>query len=205
MRNKNHKKIYNIGIFLCLFAGFVTGMLILTNMNTVVEKDTAEKIPMKINKPVPLGDASLADGATKVMYIMHYKHQATPAVAYASNLSNASADCYEFYDYLNNELTGETPFGTAFDVAIKMAINVTHGYNTTSLAWENTLFNATLHGITGYGFTSDVDMVEIEIGTSGTWAYYHMILQDADGGAGNGFTIGQNVKTNATYEFWAYQ
>jgi len=67
------------------------------------------------------------------------------------------------------------------------------------------LFNATLNGITGYNFTGDIALTEVEIGTSDTWAFYHFYLQDADGGLGNGFQIGQGVQTNATFELWAYQ
>jgi hypothetical protein len=165
------------------------------------------KVLQRIYPILPVGDASLADGATKVMYIMHYPHQAVPGTAYQSNLSNDSAlgGAYEFYDYLNNEMTNETPHSTAFDVVIKMGINTSHGYNQSTGQWEATLFNATFHGVTGYNFTTDVAAVEVKIGHEASWGYWHFIIQDADGGGGNGFQIGQGVSTNMTFDFWAYE
>jgi len=206
MKEKKYRKIgVKAGVLSSIvFSIFVMFLLISLHAGDGI---VVREIYQKTLKPVPLGDASLVDGATRVMYVMHYPHQSSPGTAYASNLSNDSAagGAYEFYDYLDNEMTNETPFSTAFDVVIKMAINVTHGYNTTSSEWELTLHNATLRGITGYNFTSDVAMNEIAIGNSSTWNYVHYYMQDADGGGGNGFQIGQGVSTNATYEFWCYQ
>lgn len=202
---KKEDKLRKAGVRLgmILFCVFVAGILILGyGGDSVVENVVREKVLQRI-QVLPVGDASLADGATKVMYVMHYPHQAVPGTAYASNLSNGTA--YEFYDYLDNEMTNETPFSTAFDVVVKMAVNVTHGYNVTSAAWESALFNATFHGITGYNSTTDIALTEVEIGNSSTWAYYHFYIQDADGGLGNGFQIGQGVITNYTYDFWAFE
>lgn len=203
---KKENKIKKAGVYLGMFfAVFVSGLILLaTTGDEVVEKYVETKVLQRIDV-FPMGDASLVDGATKVMYIMHYPHQADPGTAYASNLSNATA--YEYMDGLNNSnMEGETPFSTAFDVVIKVGVNTTHGYNESSSAWELALFNATMDGITGYNFTSDVAMNEKQIGgASSSWFYVHYYLQDADGGGGNGFQIGQGVSTNATFEFWAYQ
>lgn len=192
----------SLGIVIaCVFIAFV---VVMGMIGTNVVENVVHRKELKPVDVFPVGDASLEDGATKVMYIMHYPHQAVPTTAYASNLSNATA--YEYMDGLNNsEMEGETPYGTAFDVVIKVGINTTHGYNSTSSAWELTLHNATMDGITGYGFTTDVAMNETAIGNDSSWNYVHYYLQDADGGGGTGFTIAQGVKTNATFEFWAFQ
>jgi len=172
----------------------------------VAEDVVVKKILQRVRVFPPHGDASLGDGATKVMYIMHYPHQALPNTVYNGNLSNDSAagGAYEFYDYLDNEMTNTTPANTAFDIVIKVAINTTHGWNSTF--WDLDLHNATVQGTAGYtGFTGDVAMNETEIGNSSTWNFVHYYVQDGDGGSGNGFQIGQNVATNASFEFWAYQ
>ena len=203
MKEENKIKKAGVGLGVIIACVFVSVLLVMGMTGDSVIENVVHKKELKPVTVLPVGDASLADGATKVMYIMHYPYQAVPGTAYASNLSNATA--YEFYDYLDNELTGETPYSTAFDVVIKVGVNTTHGYNSTSAAWELDLHNATMDGIIGYGFTTDVAMVETAIGNDSSWNYVHYYLQDADGGAGTGFTIGQGVKTNATFEFWAYE
>lgn len=210
MKKEKSKKVgIGAGVSLAAFFSVVVAFLVISAYvgepvrdNVVVTK-TLQRIQV-----FPVGDASLGDGATKVQYIMHYKHFEDITGTYDTNLSNSSGDCYEFYDYLDNEMTGETPYSTAFDVVIKVAVNATHGWNATASEWQLALHNATMDGITGYGFTTDVAMVEVPIAndTGGTtYTFVHYVLQDTNGGNGTGFTIGQGVNTNATFEFWAYQ
>lgn len=207
MENVRRISIGAGGVFAVLFSVFVAYLMISGYVGNTVVENVVYRKELKPLVVLPVGDASLGDGATKVMYWMHYPYQVNTSSSYSVNLSNDSAagGAYEFYDYLDNEMTNETPYGTAFDIVIKMGINTNHGYNSSSSAWELTLFNATLKGETGLGFTTDVAMNETVIGSDANWYYVHFYIQDADGGVGSGFSIAQGVKTNATFEFWCYQ
>lgn len=202
MKKEKYKKIgIEAGVFMTVLFSIMIAVILLSANTTdvIIERE----IRQKTLQPVPLADASHVDGDTLVMYVMAYPHQSVPATAYASNLSNATA--YEFYDGLNNEMTGETPFSTAFDIVVKMGINITHGYNDSSAAWELTLHNATFKS-SDLNFSSDVAGVEYSIDEAASWHFVHYVIQDADGGLGNGFQIGQGVKYNITdFEFWAFQ
>jgi len=53
---------------------------------------------------------------------------------------------------------------------------------------------------------TDTACVETQIGNeASTWLWVHYYLQDADGGAGTGFTISHGETFIVTqFEFWAY-
>ena len=184
-----------------MIGGFMFAMVY--NFNPLVDDAGDEQIVgPRINKRVDLGNASLVSGNTCVMYIMSYPHAADPWTTYATDLVNGSA--YEYYDYLDNELTGETPYGTAFDLVIGMAVNTTHGYDTIESAWNTSWFNASMHETTSnLNFTSDVALNEVEIGSDATWMYLNLYLQDADGVNGSGFQLGNGETFNCTFEFWS--
>jgi len=209
---KRNKKEKNKGKYVkasvvsgCLFAGFVAALVLLVSVNNVVENEVIEESYDKQLKRVTLviGDASNVSGETHVSYVMSYPHQASPGTAYATRLVNSSA--YEYYDGLNNEMTGETPYDTTFDLVVLVGVNATHGYNSTGSTWEMGWINATMK-CTDLSVNSDVACVETQAETDGsTWNYVHYYLQDADGGAGSGFQISHGETFNVTrFEFWAY-
>ena len=195
MKKMNKKIKASVG--LGLLCGIVAGTLIVSNgfSSFLVDEKTlyGEQREWKL---VPLGDASI-DGATKVMYVMAYPHQASPAVAYASNLSNATA--YEFYDGLNSEMTGETPYDTTFDLVVKMCINDSHAYNTSDSSWELGWVNATAT-CADLSIGADTAMTEVSIG-NGTYMFVHYYLNN--GGAGYQISHGETYNVT-NYEFWAY-
>ena len=145
-----------------------------------------------------LGDADPGGDASGFMYFMAYPYQAAPTVAYASNLSNATA--YEYSDSLNAEMTGETPYATAFDFVGKFRVNDTVGYNTSSSAWEIDWVRGNM--TCDFQHATDVGALQameiIEIANNTDFAWYHVYLQDADGGAGTGFTITHGETYNIT-------
>jgi hypothetical protein len=143
-----------------------------------------------------LGDAPLSGDESGFMYFMHWKHTATPGTTYATNLSNSSADCYEYLDILNTAMIGDTPYDTAFNGVMKLRVNDTVAYNTTSGQWEDSW----VRGIATCATlgVSNQQMNIIQIANNSNFAWYHAYLQDSDGGAGSGFTISHNVTCNWT-------
>jgi len=203
-KEKTNNRLVKASVVCCLFAGIVAALVLLVSVENVVENEVIEISQVRQLKRVPLvvGDASLASGETCVMYVMSYPRAADPSTTYASNLSNATA--YEFYDGLNSEMTGETPYDTAFDLVIKVGVNTTHAWNSTGSSWELGWVNATLL-CADLNFSSDVAMSEVQIATSTSWLFVHYYIQDADGGQGNGFQISHGETFNCTrFEFWAY-
>jgi len=194
MKQKTKQDMKAGGILSLITLGFIVGILVLSSgFGNVVVKESM----VREWKLVPLGDASL-DGATKVMYVMAYPHQADPATAYASNLSNATA--YEYYDALDSEMTGETPYDTTFDIVVKMCINVTHGYNSTGSTWELGWVNATLTSA-DLSIGANTAMNEQQIGSGTTYLFVHYYLNNS----GSGYQISHGETYNCTnYEFWAY-
>lgn len=203
----NMKDKKNAGKYILLgMVCVVSALLVLVSYQEVSYNDVIQdEINERVNKMVDLGDASLVDGATRVVYIMTVSHNTTPATDYQTNVTNTSAHVYEYYDYLNNELTGETPYNTDFDLLIKVAVNQTHGLNGST--WDDTWFNASMHETTSnLNFTSDIALNEVEIqsvGSGSTYSYWHLYLQDADGLLGNGFQLGNGETFNCTFEFWS--
>lgn len=155
-------------------------------------------MPSRNWQPVLLGDADPGGDASGFMYFMAYPHQADPATAYASNLSNSTA--YEYSDSLNSEMTNETPHSTTFDLVVKFRVNDTVGYNTSSSKWETTWVRANI--TVDFDFATDVGadtaMTIVMIANGTNFAWYHGWIADSDGGAGAGFQITHNEKYNVT-------
>lgn len=201
-------KIIRNSVFLtlvcCAVALAVFAAMTFQNGSILVEKPEIEETHVRSWHRIPLvlGDAPLAHNETGVSYEMSYPHQAVPATAYASNLSNATA--YEFYDGLDNEMTGDTPYDTTFDLVVKVQVNATLAYNTTGSTWELDWIYANMT-CADLSVGASTECVETEIGNNATYIWVHYYLQDADGGAGSGFTLTHGESFNVTeFEFWAY-
>lgn len=121
-------------------------------------------------------------------------HSATPATTYATNISNSSF--FEFRDFLNGEMDGETPWGVAFDFALKFVVNTTVGYNTSGSRWMDSWVRANLtcnfDFITDIGPLAAMTIVQIENNTNYAWYYAYM------NNGGSGYTITKNEKFNCT-------
>jgi hypothetical protein len=143
------------------------------------------------------GDAIPSGDNSGFNYIMIYPHQASPAVAYASNLSNSSAagGAYEFSDSVDTEMTNETPHSTTFDLVIKFRVNDTVNYNTSGSKWmpDWIYCNATID----FDFAADTGwdaMTLVEIFNNSDFCWYHGYLNNA----GSGFTITHAESQNQT-------
>ena len=197
------KKIFGVGM-LVIMASFAIAFLVLSTSITqpIVENEVIE-LTVKREWSKPLGDADPGGDNSGFMYFMAKNHSANPTVEYASNLTNrtgGNANCYEWSDSLNTEMTGETPYATAFDFIVKFRVNDTVGYNTSSSAWEIDWVRANM--TCDFRYITDVgalqEMTIIEIATSADFACYHGYLLDNDGGAGTGFIITHGETYNIT-------
>ena len=143
------------------------------------------------------GDGDPGGDTSGFMYGMTYPYQAVPATAYASNLSNATA--YEFSDSLDTGMTGETPYDTAYDVAWKYRVNDTVAYDTVNSTWREDWVRAYFSiDFTSNADFSDIAMTIYQIGNNTDFMWFHAVIQDADGGAGTGFTITHGETFNQT-------
>jgi len=151
------------------------------------------------------GDGNPGAGASGVLQIYVYPHQAVPGTAYASNLSTATA--FAWGDNLNQQLPNggtSVPFDTAFDLVVKVRANQTHAWNTSSSQWMMTWIRAYMT-CADLSVAGDTECVETQIATANDYVWTHYYLQDADGGAGNGFTISHGEKVNVTnFKFQAF-
>jgi len=163
-----------------------------------IEDVTISQVEPKEWEPISIvGDGDPGVGASGVLKIFIYPHQADPGTAYASNISSG---WYAHADYLNNSLTGEVPYDTAFDIVVKVRGNATHAYNTTSNTWMWDWIRSNLT-CADLSISANTSMEEVNISYSGTYIWGHYYLNN--GGAG--YTISHGESVNVTYyKFEAY-
>ena len=203
MKRKNKKEkanvkrtIFGFGMVLTFITVVIASLIFVNQVfQPIVENEVI--IKPREGKWLTLGDGPMVGDESGYMYWMNYPYQAVPATAYASNLSNATA--YEFSDSLSAEMTGETPYDTAYDKVCKFRVNDTIGYNTSDSSWEIdwTRVNVSVD----FQYATDVSSVLMtiyEIANNSDYAWYHGVLQDADGGAGTGFTLTHGETFNIT-------
>jgi hypothetical protein len=193
---KEHKRFAFGGL---LTIGLVVGMLV-----------AMQTVPNVLDIPGWNTIASAADGnpgagASGILEIFIYPHQAVPATAYHSNLTSAAA--YASRNTLNGACTGNVPYATTFDIVIKCRYNATHAYNTTSSAWMLSWCRG-LMTCANLGVGADVLMTAVNItygATSSTYQWVNFWIADSDGGAGAGFTITHGQVVNVTsFKMQAY-
>lgn len=164
-----------------LYLGFIIGQPVIENKLMPEHRE-----PMLVT-----GDADPGDNSG-FFYFMIYPHQADPATAYASNLSNATA--YEFSDVGNTTCTGETPYSTTFDIAIKVGATNEDTYYTANQT-KNDAWNWCLLTCADLGIGADTNMSQICIGNNTDYVWYHYYLNN--GGAGYTITEGQSFNITA--------
>ena len=127
---------------------------------------------------------SVTNGADEIVNILIYPHQADTSI-YNDNLSEDNA--YEHFDnsFTNGEeLEGETPYDTTFDIIIIMQYDEDHiDSGNTSRVWcycnESQLsISSQLMEKSDHFYDNQTDDRKI-----------NFYLQDSNGGAGSGFTI----------------
>lgn len=174
---------------ICCF--FVFGLLIGNNIvEPVAEKQVIDKTYLDADRKdfLVTGDADPGDNSG-FFYFMIYPHQASPAVAYASNLSNATA--YEFSDSYNTSCTGQTPYSTTFDIVIKVGVTDEDGSNSSGWQENFTWMHLTCADL---GIAANTNISQRLIGSGPNYAYYQYFINN--GGAG--YTITENQDFNVT-------
>lgn len=188
---KNLNKIMVLLGF-CFAVG--TGYLILSSMinQPFIEQKIieAKRIPTLVT-----GDGNPGDNSG-LFYFMIYPHQAVPSTAYASNLSNASA--YEFSDVGNTSCTGETKYGTTFDIVVKVGVTDDDGKNTTTGFFDNSYLWVTL-SCADLSIGANTNMTEIQLGNISSYGWYQYYLNN--GGSGYTVTEGQSFNITST-KYW---
>jgi hypothetical protein len=181
-----------LGIILGCLTALCTIFLV---MAAIMTQPVIENQIMKMNeKRVPflvMGDGD-PGGATGFFYFMIYPHQAVPGTAYASNLSNASA--YEYSDVGDAVAIGDTPYGTTFDIVIKVGVTDDDGVNTTTSNWDDTYMWANLT-CADLSIGADTAMTELEIVNGSSYRYMHYYMNN--GGAGYTITEGQSFNVTS--------
>jgi hypothetical protein len=182
------QRISKIGVFLAFIGAVVVSVLFLSF--TVTQPIVEQRIIQEKRTVIPVvGDANPGTNVTGFFYVMIYPHQPTPATAYASNLSNASA--YEYSDSYNTSMTGQTPFSTTFDIVVKVGGTCNDVSYSNNQTW-NPNYAWMLMTCTDLGITADSNMTELLIGQNNTgycWIHYYL----------NNATAGYQINEGASY------
>jgi hypothetical protein len=147
------------------------------------------------------GGGSLGAAAGGVLQVYIYAHQADPATAYAANLTNVTgALCYAWANNLNAAMTGNVPYGTAFDIVYKIRVNVSEAYNTTGLNWETAWVRSNIT-CANLAIGADTAMVGVEITDNAVFMWMNFYINN--GGSGYTITHGENVNITS-YKLQCY-
>jgi len=148
------------------------------------------------------GDSDPGAGNCGIMLMGTKSHEADPATAYASNISTAA--CYEYAEtYTDTEMTGETPYDTAYDKFVKFRVNASWGYDTVNATWRTDWVTARMN--VDFEYVADfnnIEMVVYMIANNSEYAWFNGVLADSDGGAGSGFTISAGEAINIMQVTW---
>lgn len=194
---KSGKRLFGVFLICVMFVGMVFTTSFVTQ--TDPKKDTWDRIEEIRNRLIISATdgigGSVTDGADEVVNIYIYPHQADPGTTYGSGLSEGSA--YEHFDnsFTNGEeLEGETPHSTTFDIVIEMQYDYDHVYDgTLNVDLVDCWCNESQLSISSQKMEHSSAFFDTD-GTSDTRINFW--LCDADGGAGTGFTINQLDQIN---------
>lgn len=187
IKKKYGKTLVGGTMFTLIAVAFVTGLMINASIFNTVETQPV----LKPGWNTVAADGDPGAGASGMLEIFIYPHDADPAVTYASNLSSASA--YASRNTWNGTLTGDVPYDTAFDIVIKVRFNTTHAYNSTSSAWEIALVRANIT-CADLSIGALTAMSKAQITTTATYMWVNFYMNN--GGAG--YTRTHGVNTNVT-------
>jgi len=146
------------------------------------------------------GGGTVGAAAGGVLQVYIWKHTGTPAAVYNANLSNVSADCYAWANNLNAAMTGNVPYGTAFDIVYKIRVNVSEAYNTTGSRWMTAWVRSNIT-CANLAIGADTAMVGIQIINNTNFMWMNFYINN--GGAGYTITHGQSVNiTSYKMQCW---
>ena len=191
------KNLNKIMVIMGSFLAIITSLIIISSMviQPLVEKNIMEKRELVLENHWVTGDANPGDNSG-LFYFMIYPHSADPGTDYAVNLSNSSA--YEFSDEGNTSCTGETPYGTSFDIIVKVGVTDDDGKNTTTGFFDDSYLWVTLT-CADLSISSDTNMTEIQLGNTSSYAWYQYYLNNG----GSGYTITEGESFNVTsVKYW---
>ena len=194
-KNINKKRVFAISLMALLVVGSGIGTFLYEVIEEGGNIEEAVEEYQKSWKPVSATNVSVTNGNTGIVNVGTYAHQSSPYTLYDSALTEANF--YEHFDgtpACAEELEGETPHSTLFDVVVIIQWDYDHAYNTSSTAWEDTLVQVYIN-ITSTD--TELNSVSSEVMLEGDF-------YDIDGtndakmncyvvGTG-GFDLGQNVK-----------
>jgi hypothetical protein len=192
------KTILGSAMLSLIILGAVCTFVMLANMNPTQIIETRGS---KGWETFALGEGNPGANAGGVLGIHVYTHQANPAVAYATNLTETiGALTLAYGDNLNAALTGNVPYATAFDIAIEGRANVSQAYNTTGSCWELS-WCRTLITCANLGIGADTAMTLVEVANNTDYIWYISYINN--GGAGYTITHGQQVNvTSLKLQAW---
>lgn len=185
-------------VFGAAIAIFVSVLFFTFTISEPIVQETIVKEKRKAT--LVTGDGDPGDNSG-LFYFQIRPHVEDMAGTYDTNQSNATA--YEYCDYGNMSCTGETPYSpTTFDIVWKVGVTNEDGYWTDNQS-RNPGYNWLIGTCTTpLGFTDLNVTNEFFIGNSTEYAWYHYVIQDADGGNGTGFTITEGQSFNVTGKFY---
>lgn len=197
MKNNDNDAKFLIAAFMIGITIAIAGTLIIYSQEDVIVKTIIEPKQAKL---VQLGEFNPGFGITGYLYVTSFPHQSDPANTYNVNLTNYTSWAYEYYDGTEAEMIGETPYDPAlFDFLIKMQINMTHGYNSTSSSWELAYFYLNL--TCGDLSISETTMTEVEIASNENHIWVHFYLNNG----GSGYSLYRGQRFNVTsLKFYAF-
>jgi len=180
-----------------LIIGAVIGSIYLFSVSDVIINKPigVEQIPVDRRPTLVTGDANPGDNSG-FFYLMIKNHSANPTDEYNANLTNTTggnSDCYEWSDTGNTSPTGETPYGTTFDILFKVGITNEDGQWTSNSTW-NEGYLWMLLTCADLSISANTNMTIIEIANTSTYAWYHFYLNNA----GSGYTVTEGQSFNIT-------
>lgn len=192
------KRTHGMALLSAFIIGIVCVSFMVANMNPQMLIETRGA---KGWSTFALGEGNPGAGAGGVLGIHVYIHQANPAVAYATNLTEVvGALTFAYGDNLNSALTGNVPYNEAFDLAIEGRANVSQAYNTTGAVWELS-WCRTLITCANLGIGADTAMTLVEVANNTDYIWYISYINN--GGAGYTITHGQSVNvTSLKLQAW---
>jgi len=198
--NKMKHTILGSAMLTCIVIGAVCGIMLLgtTDLQQVISTVGQRGWNIIATAEEGGGDVGASEGGVLQVYI--WKHSADPGTDYAANLSNASDNCYAWANTLNEAMTGNVPYNTAFDIVYKIRVNVTQAYNSTGSDWETSWVRCNIT-CANLGISADSAMVGVEISDDATFMWMNFYVNHAN--AGYTITHGQQVNITS-FKLQAY-
>jgi hypothetical protein len=196
MMQSKYKSIFNAGklsaVLIIIGVGFVSAFLMTSQLQSPIIQTVMNQ---KRGVWEALGDANMTGTNSGFVTGQIRIHEAAPATTYATNVTNATA--YEYSDTYSTavgspkEMTGETPYSTPFNFYVKIRLNASDGYNTSSSLWMKTWLHVNL--TVDFQWAADIAvtaMTIVEIANNTNFAWYACYLDNA----GAGYQIAKNEK-----------